>query len=215
MITNARARLLPFLLSTALVSTAFAPAYAAPESEATASITASQDAAPNPLVTEAASRYFDTLPERPSVAPDRYVHVAVEGTDYLLVASAMSGEGSDKGSWAGAIIDPKTQQVVQTIRVKVTELSAHSVEARAWVDGDLIHEETVTLPRNDLNLTTIQAKNSNVIDCLTAAGVSVVAATAIVGICAPLCAVTVGTGCIACAAGITALGGAYVGKCFA
>lgn len=215
MLSKIRKRAVAPLLSTALLMVGLPPSYGATEnivSEYGISMPRRFD---NVELRQVATQYFNTLPESPVLPEGEYIEMPVDGTDYLLFASAMTGIESDVGSWAGVIIDPSSQEIIQTIRVQITELNEESVAAKAWVDGRLIHNRNVTVTKPNERLVTVQRKkNSTVIDCLTAAGVSLVAATAIVGICAPLCAVTVGTGCIACAAGISAIGGAYIGRCF-
>ncbi|PMC74486.1 hypothetical protein CJ197_13330 [Brachybacterium sp. UMB0905] len=134
---------------------------------------------------------------------------------YYVVSAGIVGEEADKGSYIAVMLDKDDLDIAQVIQVNIDILDGQSADVRMWIDGTLSEEQHFTLDSEASdNSVTTQASRQDIIDCLAAAGVGIVAAAAIVGTCGAICAVTVGAGCIACAAGISALGGAYVGKCF-
>lgn len=134
----------------------------------------------------------------------------VEGSDYYVVSVSIKGEGFDEGSYAAVMIDSGDWTVAQVVQVGIDILDEKSADTTVWLDGTLHDEQHYVV---DDAPTGVRAANQNILDCLVSSGVSVVAAGAIVSICVPLCVATVGAGCLACAAGISALGGAYIGKC--
>lgn len=137
-----------------------------------------------------------------------------DGSHYV-VSVGIAGDKIDKGSYVAVMLDQSSLEVAQVIQVNLDVLDEQSADITMWIDGELFKEQHFTLEdeASDDTVTT-QASRQDIIDCIAASGAGVVAAAAIVATCGALCAVTVGAGCIACAAGISALGGAYVGKCF-
>ncbi len=164
------------------------------------------DAAANPLAHLAGGAALD----------DRSALVAesADGSHYV-VSAGLTGSKVDEGSYVAVVLSRGSLEVAQVIQVNIDILDAQSADVNIWIDGELFDEQHVTVDDAASEGTvTTQASRQDIIDCFAAAGVGVVAATAIVATCGAICAVTVGAGCIACAAGFSVLAGAYAGRCF-
>lgn len=139
-----------------------------------------------------------------------------EGSDKLMVAVQLSGEGYDEGSFAGVVVDPDTGKTYDQVQAKATQSSDTEAQVTTWVNGDSQGTQSVdtSADTSDSQALSAQGADPDVLDCLNALGISTAAALIIIiSTCASLCAVTVGAGCVACVAGFTAVGGASVGKC--
>ncbi|MEF9875229.1 MAG: hypothetical protein RR778_16180 [Glutamicibacter sp.] len=152
----------------------------------------------------------------------------INGSSSLMVAVATSGDGHDEGSFAVAVVDAAGDVVQSFAQVQATYTSDSTAEVKQWVDGSLLKQWTVeatpeaeaqaakalsAMSPEGSSVGVAAAGNEGVIKCLNALGISTMAALVIISTCAAFCAVTVGTGCIICVAGFTAVAGASVGQC--
>lgn len=138
-----------------------------------------------------------------------------EGSDKLMVAVQLSGEGYDEGSFAGVVVDPETGKTSDQVQAKATQSSDTEAQVTTWVNGDSQGTKSVDTAADTSDSQALEAQGADpdVLDCLNALGISTAVALIIISTCASLCAVTVGAGCVACVAGFTAVGGASVGRC--
>jgi len=164
---------------------------------------------------DAATPVLESLPHGARADLDKAKVSQPEGSESLMVAVQLTGEGYDEGSFAGVVVDPATGELADQVQVKATQSSGSEAQVTTWVNGDSQGTKAVDTSGEAGDAQSIEAQGADpdVIDCLNALGVSTAVALIIISTCASACAVTVGVGCIVCVAGFTAIGGASVGKC--
>ncbi|NJC58755.1 hypothetical protein [Brevibacterium marinum] len=59
-----------------------------------------------------------------------------EGTDKLMVAVQLSGDGYDKGSFAGVVVDPDIGKTSDQVQVKANQSSDAEAQVTTWVNGE-------------------------------------------------------------------------------
>lgn len=162
-----------------------------------------------------AAQYLQNLPNG-AVADISHANVvSVKDTDRLVVAVETTGTHSVKGSFASAVVDLDSRSIVDTYQTKVTSSDHDRYKVASWVDGESTgHPKTVDVSE-DTEVLQAQANKDGVLECLNSLGISVALGVILISSCAAACAVTVGAGCLACVAVITAFNGASVGKCLA
>lgn len=164
-----------------------------------------------------ARSYFRHLPNGGDVNLNR-LNFSVANANEIVVASKVFGAGFDDGSYAGVLIDLQTMSIRETVQVKAT-YNGSSAKVLTWVNDKLQNSQQVDLIWNSTTANSAKVGvvtrgvSGDIVDCLSALGISTAVALILISTCTSACAVTVGAGCLVCIAGFTALGGASVGKC--
>ena len=167
-------------------TTASAAPKGAESAPAPAMLNAAEDTAQRAI--ESARSVLESLPHG-AVADMKNAHVSQpEGTNNLMVAVQLSGEGYDEGSFAGVVVNPDNGRTSDLVQVKAEHDEGSNARVTTWVNGDSQGTTTVDTSGDAASSDATPAGvNPDVLDCLNALGISTAVALIIISTCASAC----------------------------
>lgn len=207
------------------------PAYASPSGETHVSTAASVQVADNisklttlpdvndeALLSAARVAAADAVVLENGQALAESPHVAKKLDDGNVLVSTKI-EGASNGSVIAVVVTPE-HQVASTYQITLEEETENSGWLTTYVDGELDQHQYVVGEagaKNEIELgnqvVPLGMDWGGLNDCLSNSGISSWALTALGIVCSAACAVTAGTGCIACLTAVSGAAGGQIGWC--